>query len=65
MRAAYYGGTTLDGNGQVVGVLEFAGYDLSDVNGTFSNAGQTYDVAISNVLLDGATGTARRRERSC
>jgi subtilase family serine protease len=56
MRAAYYGGTTLDGNGQTVGLLEFDGYDLSDVNSTFSNAGQTYSVAINNVLLDGATG---------
>ena len=56
MRAAYYGGTTLDGNGQTVGLLEFDGYDLSDVNSTFSNAGQTYNVAINNVLLDGATG---------
>ncbi|MGB8536521.1 MAG: FG-GAP-like repeat-containing protein [Acidobacteriaceae bacterium] len=56
MRAAYYGGTTLDGNGQTVGLLELSGYDLSDVNSTFSNAGQTYNVAINNVLLDGATG---------
>jgi len=56
MRAAYYGGTTLDGNGQTVGLLEFDGYYLSDVNSTFSNAGQTYNVAINNVLLDGATG---------
>ncbi len=55
MRAAYYGGTGLDGNGQSVGILEFGGYDLSDVNLTFSNAGQTYKVPINNVLLDGAT----------
>lgn len=40
MRAAYYGGTTLSGNGQTVGLLEFGGYNLSDVNSTFSNAGQ-------------------------
>ncbi|MGA2887460.1 MAG: FG-GAP-like repeat-containing protein [Terracidiphilus sp.] len=56
MRAAYYGGTTLNGNGQSVGLLEFDGYDLSDVNLSFSNAGQSYSVAINNVLLDGATG---------
>ncbi|MFY9747031.1 MAG: protease pro-enzyme activation domain-containing protein, partial [Acidobacteriaceae bacterium] len=56
MRAAYYGGTTLDGNGQTVGLLEYDGYDLSDVASTFSTAGQTYNVAINNVLLDGATG---------
>lgn len=56
MRAAYYGGTTLDGNGQAVGLLEFDGYYLSDVNSTFSSASQTYSVPINNVLLDGQTG---------
>ena len=56
MRAAYYGGTTLTGTGQAVGILEFGGYNLSDVNATFTNAGQTYSVPINNVLLDGATG---------
>lgn len=56
MRAAYYGGTTLDGAGQAVGLLEFGGYDMADVDLTFSNAGQTNNVPISNVLLDGATG---------
>jgi subtilase family serine protease len=55
MRAAYYGGTTLDGNGQAVGLLEFGGYDPNDVNLTFSNAGQTYNVPINHVLLDGAS----------
>ena len=56
MRAAYYGGTTLDGTGQALGLLEFGGYDMTDVTLTFSNAGQTTNVAINNVLLDGATG---------
>ncbi len=57
MRAAYYGGTTLTGNGQTVGLLEFTGYDVNDVNATFANAGQAYTVPLQNVLLDGATGT--------
>ncbi len=57
MRAAYYGGTTLTGSGQSVGLFEFDGYNLSDVNLTFNNAGQAYTVPINNVLLDGATGT--------
>ncbi|SNT41972.1 Serine protease, subtilase family [Granulicella rosea] len=56
MRAAYYGGSTLDGNGQTIGILEFGGYSLSDVNASFSNAGQSYQTPIVNVLLDGATG---------
>ncbi len=56
MRAAYYGATTLDGTGQAVGLLEFDGYYASDVAETFTGAGQTYNVPINNVLLDGATG---------
>jgi subtilase family serine protease len=56
MRAAYYGGTALTGNGQAVGILEFGGYNPSNVTATFSNAGQTYGVPINNVLVDGATG---------
>jgi sugar lactone lactonase YvrE len=58
MRAAYYGGTTLTGNGQILGILEFGGYLLNDVNLTFSEAGQSYDVPIENVLIDGATAGA-------
>jgi hypothetical protein len=54
MRGAYYGGATLDGTGQTVGLLEFDGYDPNDVTETF--AGQSYTVPINNVLLDGATG---------
>jgi N-acetylneuraminic acid mutarotase len=56
MRAAYYGGTALTGSGQAVGLFELDGYNLSDVNLTFSNAGQSYSVPINNVLLDGVTG---------
>ena len=54
MRAAYYGGAQLTGAGQAVGLLEFGGYYLSDVDQTFSGAGQSYKVPINNVLLDGA-----------
>ena len=57
MRAAYYGGTALTGSGQTVGLAEFDGYYLNDVNLNFSNVGQSYNVPIENVLLDGATGT--------
>jgi hypothetical protein len=58
MRAAYYGAGTLTGTGQAVGLLEFGGYSISDVNLTFQNAGQTYNVPVNNVLLDGATGAS-------
>jgi subtilase family serine protease len=53
MRAAYYGGTALTGSGQAVGLLEFDGYNMSDVTASF--AGQRNSVPIHNVLLDGAS----------
>src|ERR1700723_3103528 len=53
MRAAYYGGTALTGSGQPVGLLEFEGYNMSDVTASF--AGQPNGVPIQNVLLDGAS----------
>lgn len=57
MRAAYYGGTALTGAGQTVGLVEFDGYNLSDVDLAFGSVGQSYQVPIQNVLLDGQTGS--------
>ena len=53
MRVAYYGGTALTGSGQSVGLLEFDGYNVSDVTASF--VGQSNSVPIQNVLIDGAT----------
>jgi len=53
MRVAYYGRTALTGSGQSVGLLEFDGYNTSDVTASF--AGQSNNVPIHNVLVDGAT----------
>ncbi|MGA8428957.1 MAG: S53 family peptidase [Candidatus Sulfotelmatobacter sp.] len=53
MRAAYYGGTALTGSGQSVGLCEFDGYNMSDVTSTFD--GVSYNVPITNVLIDGAS----------
>jgi subtilase family serine protease len=50
MRAAYYGDSALTGSGQTVGLLEFGGYNLSDVTSTFY--GHSYSVPINNVLVD-------------
>jgi pro-kumamolisin-like protein/Big-like domain-containing protein len=58
IRAAYYGGTTLTGAGQTVALLEFDGYNPSDVAVTFANVGQSATVPIKNVLLDGASGAS-------
>jgi subtilase family serine protease len=41
MRAAYYSGTALTGTGQTIGLFEFLGTDLVDLNTYYSNVGQT------------------------
>jgi subtilase family serine protease len=51
MRAAYGGGTTLDGTGQVVGLIELGPYRLPDVLSYFSSLGQPLNVPIVNVVL--------------
>ncbi len=53
MRAAYYGGTALTGAGQSVGLLEFAGTDLADLNTYFSSIGQMNTVPITVKSVDG------------
>jgi subtilase family serine protease len=55
IRAAYYGGTELTGAGQNLGVLEFFGTDLDDVNTYFNNAGQTNNVPITLLSTDGTS----------
>jgi subtilase family serine protease len=54
MRAAYYGGS-LKGTGQSVGLFEFAGYELSDVQLFFKNVKQTLTVPVKGVSLNGAS----------
>jgi len=55
MRAAYYGGTTLTGAGQNIGLLEFAGFDIADVNTYYANAGQTLTAAVTGISTDGTS----------
>jgi subtilase family serine protease len=52
MRAAYYGGTALDGSGQSLGLFEFVGTDLTDLTTYFTNAGQTNNVPITLTSVD-------------
>ncbi|MGC9948013.1 MAG: S53 family peptidase [Bryobacteraceae bacterium] len=47
MRAAYYGGSSLTGTGQSLGLLEYYGTDLADLNTYYKNAGQTNNVPIT------------------
>ena len=54
MRAAYYGGS-LTGTGQSLGLLEYYGTDLADVNTYYSNVGQTNNVPITLLSTDGTS----------
>jgi kumamolisin len=55
MRAAYYGGTSLTGAGQTLGLLEYYGTDLADVTTYFTNAKQTNSVPITLLSVDGTS----------
>ena len=55
MRAAYYGGTTLTGAGQNLGLLEYEGTDLADLTTYFKNAKQTNNVPITLLSTDGTS----------
>ena len=57
MRAAYYGGTALTGAGQNLGLLEYYGTDLADLNTYYKNIGQTNNVPVTLLSTDG-TSTA-------
>lgn len=52
MRAAYYGGT-LTGAGQSLGLFEFIGTDLADLTTYFTNVGQTNNVPVTLLSVDG------------
>jgi kumamolisin len=55
MRAAYYGGTKLTGHGQSLGLLEYAGTDLTDLDTYYTNVGQTNSVPITLLSTDGTS----------
>ena len=55
MRAAYYGNGPLTGAGQNVGLLEYLGYDIVDVNTYYEGAGQTLYVPIVGISTDGSS----------
>jgi subtilase family serine protease len=57
MRAAYYGGTALTGSGQSVGLLEYAGTDLLDLQTYYKNVGQTEAVPVTLTSVDGTPVT--------
>jgi subtilase family serine protease len=55
MRAAYYGGSTLTGAGQNLGLLEYYGTNLSDLTTYFTNAKQTNNVPVTLLSTDGTS----------
>src|SRR5579864_5744930 len=55
MRAAYATGTTLTGAGQHLGLLEFYGTDLADLNTYYANVHQTNSVPINLISTDGTS----------
>jgi subtilase family serine protease len=67
MRAAYYGGTALTGAGQNLGLLEYYGTDLADLNTYYKNVGQTNSVPITLLSTDGTstTCTYTRKDDDC
>jgi kumamolisin len=55
MRAAYYGGTSLTGTNQNIGLLEYAGFNITDVNTYYTNAHQTRAAAVTGISTDGTS----------
>ncbi|HUI28935.1 MAG TPA: protease pro-enzyme activation domain-containing protein [Candidatus Acidoferrales bacterium] len=55
LRAAYLPNVTLNGQGQTVGLVEFDGFNSSDVNAYAYNEGLPYP-SLSTVLVDGFNG---------
>jgi kumamolisin len=66
MRAAYYGSGSLTGAGQNLGLLEFEGTDLADLNTYFANAHQTNNVPVTLLSVDGtSTSCTYSRRNGC
>jgi subtilase family serine protease len=62
MRAAYYGGTALTGTGQSLGLLEYFGTDLKDLQTYFANIGQTDAVPVTVLSTDGSSTTCLAKQ---
>jgi subtilase family serine protease len=54
VRRAYYSGYVLDGAGQSLGLLEYKGHNLADVENYFARVGQPLNVPVVGVSLNGA-----------
>ncbi len=63
MRAAYYGGTTLTGSGENLGLFEYLGTDLADLTTYYTNVHQTNTVPITLLSTDGTSTSCVYRSR--
>ena len=63
MRAAYYEGTTLTGKGQNIGLLEFLGFDIADINTYYKNAKQKRTAKVIGISTDGSPITCYASQR--
>jgi len=54
-RAAYVPNSSLNGTGQVVGLLEFDGYTNTDI-AYYENLAGLHSITLSNVFIDGSSG---------
>jgi kumamolisin len=65
MRAAYYGGSALTGAGQNLGLLEYLGTDLADLETYYTNVGQTNSVPITLISTDGTSTSCVYKSTRC
>lgn len=64
LRTAYYGSGSLTGAGQSVGLFEFGGYSISDVQTYFKNVNQNLNVPVVGVSLNGVAVACTKCEDS-
>jgi kumamolisin len=65
MRGAYYNGGSLDGSGQNLGLWEYLGANLQDLNTYYSNVGQTNTVPITLLSVDGTSTSCSYNVNHC
>jgi subtilase family serine protease len=65
MRSAYYGSGPLIGTGQNLGLLEFLGTDLDDLNTYYKNVNQTNNVPITLLSVDGTSVNCTKAGGNC
>ena len=65
MRAAYYGTGSLTGAGQNLGLWEYEGTDLADLTTYFKNVGQTNNVQVTLLSVDGTKTSCTEASGRC